>query len=110
MPKRGSFLWWGRRTLRFATRGTNAAVEASSVFARSLVFGRAEPSARDQYVQNVSARSAVIAWMSEKPGVGFVEYGETPELEHERGDRRTGRGRGTPCLAGHSAVRNSSSS
>jgi 3',5'-cyclic AMP phosphodiesterase CpdA len=66
-------------------------VEASSVFARSLVLGRAEPSARDQYVQNVSARSAVIAWMSEEPGAGFVRYGETPELEHERGDGWTGK-------------------
>ncbi len=76
---------------RVATRGTNAALEASSVFARSLVFGRAEPSARDQYVQNVSARSAVIAWMSEEPGAGFVQYGETPELGCERGDGRTGK-------------------
>ncbi len=74
---------------RVAARGTNAALEASSVFARSLVFGRAEPSARDQRVQNVSDRSAVIAWMSEEPGAGFVRYGETPELEHERGDGRT---------------------
>jgi hypothetical protein len=81
----------GRRVFRIARRGTNAAVEASSVFARSLVLGRAEPSARDQYVQNVSVRSAVIAWMSEEPGAGFVRYGETPELEHERGDGWTGK-------------------
>jgi acid phosphatase type 7 len=89
--KRVSLLRRGRRTLRVARRGTNAAFEASSVFARSLVFGRAEPSARDQYVQNVSVRSAVIAWMSEEPGAGFVQYGETPELEHERGDGRIGK-------------------
>ena len=91
MAKRVSLLRRGRQTLRVVTRGTNAALEASSVFARSLVFGRAEPSARDQYVQNVSTRSAVIAWMSEEPGAGFVQYGETPELEHERGDGRTGK-------------------
>lgn len=91
MPKKGSLLRRGRRALRVARRGTSAAWEASSVFARSLIFGRAEPSARDQYVQNVSARAAVIAWMSEEPGAGFVEYGETPELEHERGDGRTGK-------------------
>ena len=89
--KRVSLLWQGRRTLWVARRGTNAVLEASSVFARSLVFGRAEPSARDQYVQNVSARSAVITWMSEEPGAGFVQYGETPELEHEQGDGRTGK-------------------
>ncbi len=61
------------------------------MFARSLVTGRAEPTARDQYVQNVSARSAVIAWMSEEPGAGFIEYGETSELEHEQGDGRIGK-------------------
>ena len=91
MAKRVSLLRRGRRALRVATRGTNAALEASSIFTRSLVFGRAEPSARDQYVQNVSTSSAVIAWMSEEPGAGFVRYGETPELEHERGDGRTGK-------------------
>jgi predicted phosphodiesterase len=91
LAKKVSLLRRGRRAFRLARRETNAAVEASSVFARSLVFGRAEPSARDQYVQNVSARSAVIAWMSEEPGAGFVEYGETPELGHERGDGRTGK-------------------
>ena len=91
MAKRVSLLRRGRRVFRIARRGTNAAVEASSVFARSLVLGRAEPSARDQYVQNVSVRSAVIAWMSEEPGAGFVEYGETPELGQERGDGRTGK-------------------
>jgi acid phosphatase type 7 len=91
LAKRVSLFWRGRRVVRVARRGTNAVVEASSVFARSLVFGRAEPSARDQYVQNVSVRSAVIAWMSEEPGAGFVEYGETPELGQERGDGRTGK-------------------
>jgi hypothetical protein len=91
LAHRVSLLWRGRRVVRVARRGTNAVVEASSVFARSLVFGRAEPSARDQYVQNVSVRSAVIAWMSEEPGAGFVEYGETPELGQERGDGRTGK-------------------
>ncbi|MCA1716172.1 MAG: metallophosphoesterase [Actinobacteria bacterium] len=91
MAKRVSLLWRGRRALRVAARGTNVALEAPSVFARSLVFGVAEPSARDQYVQNVSARSAVIAWMSEEPGAGFVQYGETPELEHEQGDGRIGK-------------------
>ncbi len=91
MAKRVSLFRRGGRVVRVARRGTNAVVETSSVFARSLVFGRAEPSARDQYVQNVSARSAVIAWMSEKPGAGFVQYGETPELEHERGDGLTGK-------------------
>ena len=79
MAKRVSLLWRGRRVFRIATRGTNAALEASSIFTRSLLFGRAEPSARDQYVQNVSARSAVIAWISEELGAGFVEYGETPQ-------------------------------
>jgi len=91
LAKRVSLLWRGRRVFRVATRGTNATLETSSIFARSLVFGRAEPSARDQYVQNVSARSAVIAWMSEEPGAGFVECGETPELEHEQGDGRIGK-------------------
>jgi hypothetical protein len=91
LAKRVSILRRGRRVLWFAVRGVNAALEASSIFRRSLVFGRAEPSARDQYVQNVSTSSAVIAWMSEEPGVGFVRYGETPELEHERGDGRTGK-------------------
>jgi hypothetical protein len=91
LAKRVSPLRRGRRALRVAARGTNAALEASSIFTRSLVFGRAEPSARDQYVQNISTSSAVIAWMSEEPGAGFVRYGETPELEYERGDGRTGK-------------------
>ena len=91
MAKRVSLVRRGRRALRLATRGVNAALETSSIFTRSLVFGRAEPSARDQYVQNVSTSSAVIAWMSEEPGAGFVRYGETRELEHERGDGRTGK-------------------
>ncbi len=35
------------------------------------------PAPRDPYVQNVSTSSAVIAWVSEKPDVGLVEYGKT---------------------------------
>ncbi len=71
--------------------GVGAALDAVSVFARSLVAGRAEPSARDQYVQNVSGSSAVIAWMSKEPGAGLVEYGETPRLGRKQGDGSIGR-------------------
>jgi hypothetical protein len=31
-------------------------------------------------VQDVTARSAVICWVSEYPVSGVVEYGKTPEL------------------------------
>ena len=42
-------------------------------------------------MQDVTATSAVIAWMSGEPGAGVVRYGKTPELGWEEVDRRVGR-------------------
>ena len=53
--------------------------------------GDSQPPPRGPYVQNVSASSGVIAWVSVKPGVGLVEYGETPRLGREEIDTRVGR-------------------
>ncbi len=53
--------------------------------------GDTQPPPRGPYVQNVSASSAVIAWVSAKPGLGLVEYGETPRLGREGVDTRVGR-------------------
>ena len=49
------------------------------------------PLPRDPYVQNVSASSAVIAWTSQEPDVGYVEYGETPRLGRVGTGDRVGR-------------------
>jgi predicted phosphodiesterase len=56
--------------------------------ARSLLrtAGEADPPPRDSYVQSVLAYSAVIAWVSDEPGVGHVEYGETPQLGCKEAD------------------------
>jgi predicted phosphodiesterase len=62
-----------------------------------------QPPARSPYVQGVSASSAVIAWVSEEPEVGLVEYGETPQLGHERVDARFGR-RHAVALSGLAAA------
>lgn len=51
----------------------------------------AQPLPRDPYVQNVSASSAVIAWTSQEPDVGYVEYGETLQLGRKGKDGRVGR-------------------
>jgi acid phosphatase type 7 len=50
-----------------------------------------EPPPREPYVQGVTASSAVIAWVGDEPGVGAVEYGETPRLGRRRADSNTGR-------------------
>jgi hypothetical protein len=42
-------------------------------------------------VQGVTARSAVICWVSEYPVSGVVEYGKTPELARKQADSRGGR-------------------
>jgi predicted phosphodiesterase len=65
-----------KSTLRVAGLG------AEAIFAgtRSLLDAarsEARPPPRDPYVQSVSASSAVVAWVSEEPSVGSVEYGET---------------------------------
>lgn len=53
--------------------------------------GETQPPPREPYIQNVTASSAVIAWVDEKPDVGLVEYGETPWLGHKEVDARVGR-------------------
>jgi acid phosphatase type 7 len=54
---------------------------------------------REPYVQGVTAHSAVICWVSERPDAGVVEYGKTPELGSEEADARVGR-RHAVALAG----------
>ncbi len=70
------------RFRKLALRGARRGVEAVSDAARSLLsaISGAQPPPRGPYVQNVSASSSVIAWTSDEPNVGSVEYGETPEL------------------------------
>jgi predicted phosphodiesterase len=83
-----------RNRLRSALRVAELGVEAALATARSkLINARREPRTppRNPYVQNVSASSAVIAWVSEEPGVGIVEYGETPRLGREGVDARVAR-------------------
>ncbi|MBV9454172.1 MAG: metallophosphoesterase family protein [Rubrobacter sp.] len=70
-------------------------MSAKTVFAiaRSLLrtAGEAEPPPRGSYVQSVLASSAVIAWVSDEPDVGCVEYGETPQLGCKEVDTRVDR-------------------
>ena len=72
-----------------------AKMSAKTVFAivRSLLrtAGEAEQPPRDPYVQSVLASSAVIAWVSNEPDVGCVEYGETPQLGRKEVDTRVNR-------------------
>ena len=83
-----------RDRLRSALRVAELGVEAALATARSkLINARREPRTppRNPYVQNVSASSAVIAWVSEEPGVGIVEYGDPPRLGREGVDARVAR-------------------
>ena len=61
--------------------------------ARSLlaVTDTREPPLREPYVQGVSASSAVIVWVGEKPCAGVVEYGKSPRLERREVDDRIGK-------------------
>jgi predicted phosphodiesterase len=72
-----------------------ARMSAKTVFAiaRSLLrtAGEPEPPPRDPYVQSVLVSSAVIAWVSDKPEAGCVEYGETPQLGRKEVDARVDR-------------------
>ncbi|MDP9426609.1 MAG: metallophosphoesterase family protein, partial [Actinomycetota bacterium] len=81
---------WLKSTFRVA----RLAVETILAGGRSRLVtlrGKTRPSPRDPYVQNVSSSSAVIAWVSEKPGVGLVEYGESLGYGREGVDTRVGR-------------------
>jgi predicted phosphodiesterase len=83
-----------RNRLRSAFRLAELGVEAALASARSWfvnVRGEVQPPPREPYVQSVSASSAVIAWVSEEPDVGLVEYGETPQLGRKGVDAQVGR-------------------
>jgi acid phosphatase type 7 len=71
--------------------GLGAEMALSSVRSRLNAARNGEPPPRDPYVQNVSASSAVIAWTSEEPDVGLVEYGKTPWLGRQEIDARVDR-------------------
>ncbi len=80
--------------LRLAFRVAQLGIGAVLASVRSRLVnlrGEAQPPPRDPYVQSVSASSAVIAWVSKEPGVGIVEYGETPWLGREGVDNRVTR-------------------
>ena len=62
--------------LRGATPGVRAALAATQMF----LVDRAVLPPRAPYVQNISTGSAMIAWVSDEPGRGVVEYGEGPDL------------------------------
>ncbi len=78
-----------RGQLKSALKVARLGIETAFAAARSLWFGAVkgtEAPPREPYVQNVSARSAVIVWVSEEPSVGVVEYGETPQLGRKEVD------------------------
>jgi predicted phosphodiesterase len=79
--------------LRLALRIAGLGVESVLDAARSLLsgVGKAQLPPRNPYVQNVSTTSAVIAWASDEPNAGFVEYGETPQLGRREFDARIGK-------------------
>ena len=83
-----------RNRLRSAFRVAELGVGAALASARSRLVhirGEVQPPPRQPYVQNVSASSAVIAWVSEEPDAGLVEYGETPQLGRKGVDAQAGR-------------------
>ena len=83
-----------RNRLRSAFRVAELGIEAALASARSWfvnVRGEVQPPPREPYVQSVSASSAVIAWVSEEPNVGLVDYGETPQLGRKGVDAQVGR-------------------
>src|SRR5918999_4972707 len=83
-----------RNRLRSAFRVAELGAGAALASARSRlvnVRGEVPPPPRQPYVQSVSASSAVIAWVSEEPDAGLVEYGETPQLGRKAVDAQTGR-------------------
>ncbi len=83
-----------RNRLRSAFRVAELGVGAALASIRSRLVnirGEVQPPPRQPYVQNVSASSAVIAWVSEEPDSGLVEYGETPQLGRKGVDAQVGR-------------------
>jgi predicted phosphodiesterase len=83
-----------RNRLKSAFRVAELGVGTALASVRSrLVNARSEarPLPRDPYVQSVLASSAVIAWVSEEPDTGSVEYGKTPRLGRRGVDARVGR-------------------
>ena len=80
--------------LRSAVRVAQLSIGAILAGTRSRLVNlrvEAQPPPRDPYVQSVSTSSAVIAWVSKEPGVGIVEYGETPRLGRKGVDDRVTR-------------------
>ena len=61
-------------------RGVGPGVRAAFSAIRAAFGGGVVPPPRAPYVQNVSANSAVIAWVGAEPGGSVVEYGEGPDL------------------------------
>ncbi|HEX2097562.1 MAG TPA: metallophosphoesterase family protein [Rubrobacteraceae bacterium] len=83
-----------RGRLKSASKVARLSVETGLTGARSLLLGvarGAKPPPRDPYVQSVSACSAVIAWISNQPNVGIVEYGKNPQLGCTEVEGRSGR-------------------
>jgi acid phosphatase type 7 len=83
-----------RNRLRSAFRVAELGVGAALASARSRLVnirGEVQPPPRQPYVQNVSASSAVIAWVSEEPDSGLLEYGETPQLGRKGVDAQVDR-------------------
>src|ERR687885_193629 len=61
--------------------------------ARTLLCGvdGRQPPPREPYVQGITASSAVICWVSERPDEGLVEYRNPPEPERKETDTLIGR-------------------
>lgn len=83
-----------RKRLKSVLQVAGLGAEAISMGTRSLIeAARSEsrPPARAPYMQSVSASSAVVAWVSEEPSVGSVEYGETMGFGRREIDERASR-------------------
>ena len=83
-----------RSRLKLALRMAGLGVEAVLMGTRSLLDATrngTQPPPRGPYVQNVSTSSAVVAWVSEEPSMGAVEYGETPRLGRRELNAQLGR-------------------
>ena len=76
-----------RDRLRSVLRTTELGTAVSA--ARSLLDGdgASRQPLRGLYVQGVTATSAVICWLSERPEAGVVEYGKTPRTGTQGGRR-----------------------
>lgn len=74
-------VWGGAKgRIAAALRGVGSGARAALAAVQAYFDGESVLPPRAPYVQNVSAVSAVIAWVGVEPDRGVVEYGEGPDL------------------------------